>query len=206
MKGTELLVGLLPDKLKDILIIDENLWKRNLLILSFAVFSASIGMSAVVPFLPFYIRDLGVTDLHQAQLWSGLVFAGPFMIAFFAVPVWGALSDKYGRKIMIIRANLGLAIAVLLMGFSRNVLDLFILRVIQGAISGFIAATLGFAASNTPNNRTGFALAFLSGSQNAGNILGPFIGGLIADFSGIRSVFVFVSSMCFAGGLLVIIF
>lgn len=206
MKGSELIVGLLPERLKDILIIDENIWKRNLLILSFAMFSASVGMSAIVPFLPFYIRHLGVTDLHQAQLWSGLVFAGPFMVSFFAVPVWGALSDKYGRKLMIIRANLGLAVAVLMMGFAGSVTDLFILRIIQGAISGFIAATLGFTASNTPQDRSGFALAFISGSQNAGNILGPFIGGLIADFANIRSVFVFVSAMCFLGGIMVIAF
>jgi DHA1 family multidrug resistance protein-like MFS transporter len=204
--GGELLVGLLPEKLKDLLHNDEKLWQRNLLIISFAVFASSAGMSSIVPFFPFYIRQLGVTDLKAAQLWSGLIYAGPFLSALIAVPIWGSLADRYGRKTMMVRANLGLGIAMLLMSFSSTPLELFLARVLQGAISGFIAASLGFTASNTPKDKSGFALGFITGAQNAGNILGPFIGGIVSDTLGIHSVFYIVSSFCFIAFILIFFF
>lgn len=132
MTGLELLVGLLPDKLKDIVENDTNLWKRNLIILSFALFVSSVGMSALMPFLPFYIKELGPTKLLNIQLWSGFVYAAPFFSAIIAVPIWGALGDKYGRKLMIVRANFGLTIVVLLMAVVHSPLELMLVRLLKG--------------------------------------------------------------------------
>jgi len=181
-------------------------WKKNLLIVWFCQFLAMIGMSAVVPFLPLFIRDLGVTQLDETALWSGLVFAGPFFISFFLAPVWGSMGDKYGRKIMTLRAVFGLALAQLLIGFSQNVTHLFLIRLLQGALSGFLPAAMALIASNTPEEKTGYALGFLQSSTAAGTVLGPLIGGVLSDLFGFRFVFFCVAGLLFITGILVLIF
>lgn len=185
---------------------EQNLWKRNLVIISIAQFITMIGMSSAIPFLPLYIRDLGVTDPQQAKLWSGIVFSGPYYLAILFSPLWGSLGDKYGRKLMIIRALLGLSVAVFLMSFAQNVYQLFLLRVFQGAASGMIAAALAFVSANTPEARSGYAIGILQGSLSAGNIIGPFFGGIISDAMGIRPVFYIVAALCFLSAITVSIY
>jgi len=181
----------------------KSVWRKNLIIIAFSQFLAMIGMGLVMPFLPLYIRELGVTDMTQAKLWSGFVFSGPYILSIFAVPVWGALGDKYGRRMMVVRAIIGLGVTVLLMGMAQNVWQLFGLRVFQGIASGFIAASLSFVSANTPKERSGFAMGFLQSAQSAGNILGPLFGGVLADLIGIRPVFYITGILCFVSGILV---
>jgi DHA1 family multidrug resistance protein-like MFS transporter len=163
-----------------------------------------VGMSMVIPFLPLFIKELGVTDLPELKRWSGLVFSGVFVTAFIATPVWGWLGDRVGRKKMVIRAVFGLALSQFLIGLSADVVQLFIFRMVQGALSGFIAAALTLVSANTPKEKSGYAIGFLASSTAAGNVLGPFIGGLLADSFGYRNVFFITSAMCFLSGLLVI--
>ncbi|MFP4369470.1 MAG: MFS transporter [Candidatus Kapaibacterium sp.] len=184
---------------------EAKLWQRNLAILSLGQFITMVGMSSVVPFLPLYIRELGVTDLESAKLWSGFIFAGPFFLSMFAVPVWGSLGDKYGRKIMIIRALLGLSVMVFMMSLAQTPLQLLILRVIQGGVSGFIAAALSFTTANTPREKSGFAIGILQSSSSAGIITGPLIGGVVSDLYGIRPVFYLVSALCLLSAILTIV-
>jgi DHA1 family multidrug resistance protein-like MFS transporter len=181
-------------------------WKRNLLLISAAQLITMLGMSAIVPFMPLYVIHLGITNPVQAKLWSGLIFAGPYMLSIFAAPIWGSLGDKYGRKMMISRAVFGLTIALFLMGFTQNVWQLFILRILQGAISGMISAALAFVSADTPISRSGYAIGYLQGSLSAGNIAGPFLGGIISDFGGIRTVFFVVSGLTLISGILVQLF
>jgi len=181
-------------------------WRKNLLIVWICQFLAMIGMSAIVPFLPLFVRELGITELNETALWSGLVFAGPFFISFFLAPVWGSLGDKYGRKIMTLRAVFGLALAQLLIGFSQNIHHLFLIRLFQGALSGFLPAAMALIASNTPREKTGYALGFLQSSTAAGTVLGPLIGGILSDLFGFRFVFFSVAGLLFVTGFLVIIF
>jgi DHA1 family multidrug resistance protein-like MFS transporter len=181
-------------------------WKKNLIFIWICQFLAMVGMSAVVPFLPLFIRELGVTELKNTAMWSGFVFAGPFFISFFLAPVWGSLGDKYGRKIMTLRAVFGLTIAQIIIGFSQNVTHLFIGRLIQGALSGFLPAAMALVASNTPDNKTGYALGLLQSATAAGTVLGPLIGGVISDFLGYRFVFFSVAGLLFFTGMLLLIF
>jgi DHA1 family multidrug resistance protein-like MFS transporter len=183
-----------------------SLWKRNLVMLSIAQFVAMMGMMSAVPFLPLYIVELGVEDMQQAQLWSGLIFSGPFFLSMFTVVVWGALGDRYGRKLMVVRALVGLAAAVMLMGLVQNVYQLLALRIIQGAVSGFVAAGLSFVSANTPQQRSGFAISVLQSSIAAGQIVGPLAGGVFSDMVGIRPVFMIVGALCLASGVVVALF
>lgn len=185
---------------------NSKIWQRNLLFVSIAQFVTMVGMSSVIPFLPLYIRDLGISDPETARLWSGIVFSGPYFLAIIFSPIWGTLGDKYGRKLMIIRALIGLAIAVFLMSMAQNVYQLFALRIFQGAASGMISASLAFVSANTPETRSGYGIGILQGSMSAGQIIGPFIGGILSDITGIRPVFIIVSALCGVAAVLVSVF
>ncbi|MDH3252732.1 MAG: MFS transporter, partial [Ignavibacteria bacterium] len=179
-------------------------WRKNLYILWGTQFLAMVGMNLVVPFLPFYIRSLGVTDPGELARWSGFAFSGTFLSAFIATPVWGILGDRHGRKIMVVRAIFGLGISQLLIGLAQNVEQVVMFRILQGAISGFIASSLALVSTNTPRERIGYALGLLQSSTAAGMVLGPFFGGLLADLIGFREIFFITASLCTVGGFLVL--
>jgi len=179
-------------------------WRRNLFVMWICQFIAMLGMSLVIPFLPLFVRELGITDVNETAKWSGFVFSGPFVLSFFLVPFWGYLGDKYGRKLMVIRAIFGLALAQLFIGFSQNVYQLLAARLVQGAISGFLPASLALISTTTPKEKTGYALGILQTATSAGTVLGPFFGGTLADTIGIRPIFYLVAGICSLSGLLVI--
>lgn len=181
-------------------------WKKNLYIMWICQFLAMVGMSSIVPFLPLFIRELGTTSIEETSKWSGLVFAGPFFVSLFLSSVWGNLGDKYGRKIMTIRATFGLAIAQVLIGFSQDINQLFIARMLQGGLSGFLPAAMALIASNTPEEKTGYALGILQSSTAAGTVLGPLLGGVIADFLSFRAVFFVVAGLLAIVGVAIILF
>ncbi len=181
-----------------------ELWKRNLYSLWATEFLAAGGMALVLPFLPFYIRELGVQDLDDVARWSGYVFAAPYFASALLTPIWGWLGDKYGRRIMLIRALFGFAVSTILMAFARNVFELLFLRVLQGGISGFVAATLAIVTTSTPRERIGYALGFLQTSLTTGTIVGPLIGGFLADRIGFRNVFLFTGALAILATFLVL--
>ena len=162
-------------------------------------------MALVLPFLPFYIRELGVTELHDVERWSGFVFAAPFLVAIFTGPLWGWLGDRYGRRMMLIRALFGYAVSSSLMAFAQNVQQLFILRMIQGGVSGFIAATLAIVATTTPREHMGYAMGILQTSLTTGAIIGPFVGGVLADQIGYRNIFYITGAFGLVSAILVIV-
>lgn len=165
-----------------------------------------VGMSSIVPFLPLFVRELGVTSIEETSKWSGLVFAGPFFVSLFLSSIWGNLGDKYGRKMMTIRATFGLAIAQILIGYSQDINQLFLARMLQGGLSGFLPAAMALIASNTPEEKTGYALGTLQSSTAAGTVLGPLFGGVISDFLSFRAVFFVVAGLLFLVGFAIIFF
>ncbi|MGQ9695055.1 MAG: MFS transporter [Thermodesulfobacteriota bacterium] len=180
-------------------------WKKNLFSLWTTEFIAALGLSMILPFLPFYIRELGVIEAGEVKRWSGLVFGAPFLIATFIGPLWGWLGDRYGRKAMLIRALAGYAGSSFFMAFATSVTQLLILRLIQGGVSGFIAATLAIAATTTPRDKMGYAMGVLQTSLTTGAVIGPFIGGLLADRIGYRHIFFVTSAFGFTAAFLVIL-
>ncbi|MBI2915182.1 MAG: MFS transporter [Firmicutes bacterium] len=173
-------------------------WKRNLLGLWVAQFVAVMGVSLVMPFIPFYVRELGVQELRDVELWSGLIVSGPFILSSFMTPVWGALGDRHGRKLMVMRATLGVAAANALIGLATSPSQLLVLRLLQGGVSGFVSASLALMAAWAPRERMGFALGSLHASVSAGSVVGPLIGGVLGDLVGYRYVFFITASACLA--------
>lgn len=181
-------------------------WRKNLVVMWICQFLAMVGMSSIVPFLPLFIRELGVETVEGTANWSGLVFAAPFFVSFFLAPIWGNLGDKYGRKLMALRAVFGLAAAQILVGLTQDVTQLFIARMLQGALSGFLPAAMALIASNTPREKTSYALGVLQSSTAAGTVIGPLIGGVISDFIGFREVFFIVSFLLILVGFAIVLF
>jgi DHA1 family multidrug resistance protein-like MFS transporter len=183
-----------------------EIWKRNLLILWFAQFFVMAAMSQVMPFLPLYLKeDLGVTNEQQLNLWAGVIFGANFLSAFIFSPIWGNLADKVGRKVMILRSGFGMAIITGAMGLVNSPVQLLILRLVNGMISGFIPASIALVSTNTPKERVGFALGTLQSGAVAGSILGPALGGIMADYMGYRNIFFVTGTFLFIAALLTLV-
>jgi MFS family permease len=177
-------------------------WKANLIVLWFGQFMVMAGMTMIIPFMPYYIQEMGVTGTKAITTWAGLIFAGNFVTALLFQPLWGNLADRYGRKMMILRSGFGMAIIMLLMGFAQSPLQILVLRLINGTISGYNPAATSLVAANTPKEKLGFAMGVLQSGTVAGTILGPLIGGSLSVVVGYRPIFYITSSLLALGALL----
>jgi MFS family permease len=183
-----------------------NRWKIDLAILWFGCFLLMSGMTMIMPFLPLYLKEMGLTDEHEIAFWSGAIFASNFITSFIFQPIWGRLSDRYGRKIMLLRSGFGMTLVIVLMGFARHPWQLLLLRVANGVISGFNPAAVALVSASAPKERIGFAMGVLQSGAVAGSILGPLFGGLMADLFGFRPIFWFTGLLMLAATLLVLFF
>lgn len=181
-------------------------WKINLLILCFGQFMVMAGMTMIIPFLPLYIQELGITEPKQVALWAGAIFAANFVTSFFFQPLWGKLSDRYGRKMMLLRSGFGMSVVILLMGFATNAWQLLLLRMLNGTISGFMPASVSLLSVSAPKEKMGFAMGTLQSGGVAGSILGPFIGGLMAEWLGFRPIFYITGALLFGASFLALLF
>lgn len=176
--------------------------KRNLSILWLGCFLTAVSFSLVMPFLPVFIQQLGVTD--HLETWAGATFAVTFLSSTVMSPIWGNMADRYGRRIMVIRSGASIGLVYLVMAFVTNHYQLFLLRFFNGMFSGFIPSSIALIATNTSERNVGRALAALSTAMASGQILGPLIGGTLADAVGIRPAMLVASGMMFMATMLVV--
>jgi DHA1 family multidrug resistance protein-like MFS transporter len=179
-------------------------WQKNLYALWAAQFLAMVGLTLVVPFMPLYIKTLGVQRLDDIERWSGVLFAAPFLAQTLVAPLWGVLGDRYGRKLMVLRALLGIGVTNMLAAAVGAVWQLLGLRMAQGGVSGFVAATNALVSSSIPRDRLGTAMGVLQSSLTAGAIIGPLIGGALADQIGYRWVFIVNGLLCWVAATVVL--
>ncbi|MDO9542825.1 MAG: MFS transporter [Kiritimatiellia bacterium] len=179
-------------------------WKRNIIFILAAQFFSMTAFSFAMPFVPFYLQEMGVREAHKLKIWIALFnFAAPLTLAIFS-PIWGAVGDRYGRRLMLLRANFGSVIILLLMGMATSPTMLIGLRLFQGVLSGTMPAALTLVSVHAPQNRSGFALGLLSAAVASGNTIGAFLGGLFAELFGYRMAFVAGSGLMLVAGLLVL--
>ena len=167
-----------------------NDWKRNVFVLGFSVGCTSIGYTMLVPFLPMYLLELGV-DHEHVTMWSGIVFSVTFLVAAIMAPLWGKMADKQGKRLMALRAGVGLGIVYFLGGVVTSPEQLFVVRILQGFANGFLPAALAIASSSAPKEKLGYSLGVVQTGQIIGTVLGPLIGGVIAHIIGMRASFMF---------------
>ncbi|MZQ80745.1 MFS transporter [Paenibacillus sp. 5J-6] len=165
---------------------------------------AMASTSSITPFLPLYLQDLGLTDPKKVLFWSGMIYGANLLTAFLFSPLWGKLADRYGRKVMLVRSGIGMAITITLMGVATSPVHLLLLRLVNGVLSGFGPAAIALTATNTPKERGGYALGILHSGAVAGTICGPLLGGLMADHFGLREVFFYTGISIFVAALIVI--
>lgn len=172
-------------------------WKRNLTVAWVGCFLTGAAFSLVMPFLPLYVELLGVTGHSELNMWSGLVFSITFLFSAMASPFWGGLADRKGRKIMLLRSALGMAVVMALMGLAQNIWQFLVLRALLGLLGGFIPNANALIATQMPRHRSGWAMGTLSTGGVAGALLGPLAGGLLADEYGLRMVFFITATVLF---------
>lgn len=179
-------------------------WKANLAACAAATFLCIIGWNLALPFMPLYIRELGVTDLHQVELWSGLLASATPVAAVFSMPLWGALADRKGHKRNTERAGFTIAITFVLMAFVGSVQQMFAARIAQGLMAGFMPAMYGLISSFVPTANAGYALGIILMATNAGAAVGPLLGGFVADLVGYRWAFALSAASNALSGLVVL--
>lgn len=179
-------------------------WQRTLYILFVAQMFTAVGFSSMFPFLPLYVQELGSSTGTSLELLTGLVFSGQAFAMMLVSPVWGALADRYGRKLMVERAMFGGTIILLLMAFARSAEQLVLLRTVQGLITGTVAAANALVAAIAPRERLGYAMGLLQVGLMTGVAVGPLVGGAVADTWGYSAAFFVTSGLLFISGLMVL--
>ncbi|MGI6381552.1 MAG: MFS transporter [Anaerolineae bacterium] len=171
-------------------------WQRNLWVIAIAELLTLMAFQASFVLIPYFIQELGVTDLRAVADWTG-AFQSVGAISFaISTPIWGMLGDKYGRKLMLVRAMIATTVVLLLLGMVRTPTQLLILRVLQGCTTGTPAAAQALVATAAPKKQLAYALGIIQTALYAGMSLGPMLGGLTADWLGYRSTFFMAALLC----------
>jgi len=172
-------------------------WRRHLAVVFFGSFTTVAAMGLVVPFLPLYLSELGIHTTADLEWWSGLAYGATFLTAGLTAPLWGRLGDRYGRKLMLVRASLGMAVSTALMALVSNAGELVGLRLLTGLLGGYSSGSMILVAAQAPPQRSGWALGVLSSGIMAGNLVGPLAGGILPPIIGVRPTFLAAAALIF---------
>lgn len=168
-------------------------WRTNLYICMLGSFSTFMGMTLTFPFLSLYIQTLGVRDPDLVIQWSAIAYVVTFAFAMMAAPVWGSMSDRFGNKFTLMRASLGTALVIFCMGLVQDVYQLTGMRLLLGCVGGYTSGAIILVSRQTPGIHSAWALSMLSSSALAGSLMGPMLGGGLAELVGLRYTF-FISA------------
>ncbi|MEM5420769.1 multidrug efflux MFS transporter [Paraburkholderia ferrariae] len=184
----------------------EQHWRRNLAVCVVGSFTTLVAMTLMLPFLPLYVEELGVHGHAAIVQWSGIAYSATFFTAALVAPLWGRLGDRYGRKPMLVRASLGMAVTMSLIGMSRNIWQLVALRLLAGFAGGYSSGSTILVATQTPRHRSAWALGVLSSGVMAGNLIGPLVGGTLPPLIGLRATFWVAGATIFAAFIATCVF
>jgi MFS family permease len=182
-----------------------RIWRRNLFAVTAASFMGFTGFTLVMPFLPLFIGQLGVTDLGEVAMWTGLCLGVTPAVTAVLSPWWGRLADRYGRKIMVERSLVSFVVMMAAMAYVTHAWHVLALRVAQGLFAGYGSISIAMAAESAPPGRMPQAIGLVQTAQRLGPGVGPVIGGVIAHFVGLRRSFL-VTAAFYAAALLVVLF
>lgn len=180
-------------------------WRRNLFVAVFGSFTTLVSLSMLLPFLPLYVQQLGAQTPAAVVQWSGVAFGATFFGTAITAPLWGRLADRFGRKPMLVRAAVGMAIVMSLIGMAHSVGELVGLRLVAGLVGGYASASIVMVGTQAPRERAGWALGMLSTGALAGNLIGPLVGGFLPGLVGIRGTFYVGGAMIAVAALLTIL-
>jgi len=170
-------------------------WKRNLYVLCGAQFLTLLGFSMYMSFIPYYLQDLATLSDEAAMSWTASIQAGGAIAMMIAAPIWGGLADRYGRKLMVVRATGAGMILAFLLGLVRSPAQFLVVRILQGVFCGTVAASTTMVATGTPESSLGRGLGMMQMARFVSQAVGPLIGGVVADSLGYRIVFPAASAL-----------
>ena len=167
-------------------------WKRTYWVVWVANLVTSIGMMSFLPFFPAHLAEMGVSAEH-IPVWTGLIFGAAPLVASVMTPIWSALGDRFGRRLMTVRAMLAITLFVGSMALATEPWHLLALRVGQGFFSGFIAPSITLVSVVAPAERQGTVAGSLQTALALGSVVGPLLGGWAVVAHGLETVFVGVA-------------
>jgi MFS transporter, DHA1 family, multidrug resistance protein len=181
-------------------------WVRTVAALWIAQVIAELAFSFALPFIPIYVQELGVADPTRAGVWAGFMSGGFALVMGLMGPIWGIVADRYGRRLMIQRALFGACFVIGAMALVRTPEQLFALRLLQGGVTGLVAAISTVVSLTVPKERLAAVLGFMQTALFTGNSLGPILGGIISDAVGFRPAFAMTGVLFLVSGFLVTLF
>lgn len=168
-----------------------------------AAFVGFTGSTLVMPFLSLYIGELGVTNVGDIALWTGLTLGSTPLVTALCAPFWGRVADRYGNKILVQRSLLSFVVVMAAMAYATQAWHLFVLRALQGFVAGYGPLTLSMAAASVPRERMAGAIGAVQTAQRIGPTIGPVIGGVLAGAVGHRHAFLVAAAVYALAFLLV---
>ncbi len=171
-----------------------NNWKKVLAILTCNVVLMSASYTMLMPFLPVYLTDELNADPASVKLWTGAIFAVTFAVCAIMAPIWGKMSDTKGRKLMVIRSSSLIALAYLLSALVATPLQLFLVRILMGFAAGLWPASLTLMSAYAPRNKIGICMGVMQSANICGGIIGPLLGGVLAQTFGMRTSFMIAAA------------
>ncbi|MEO8361140.1 MAG: MFS transporter [Vicinamibacteria bacterium] len=184
---------------------DPQRASRNASVAAFMTFSAFLGLGFVLPFLPLFVQELGVTDPRDAAQWAGiLIGVGPLLAGLLA-STWGGLADLHGYKRVALVALIALGLSQIIAALAQTPEHVLISRILSGLFGGIGPLGLAMASGSEPRGSTHASRAI--GKIQAAQILaagfGPLLGGFLASSLGIRPAFWGASLACLLAAAIV---
>ena len=175
--------------------------KRNLYILTFVLFVVMLGYGIVIPIFPFYIENLGAGGTEL-----GLLTASYAIMRLIFGPIWGGLSDRFGRKPILLIGILGYVITMVWFGLANTLWMLFAARILSGILSSATApTTMAYIGDSSPEDERGGGMGMLGAAGGVGTIVGPAAGGFLATAS-LSTPFFVAAGLALLSLILAIIF
>ena len=186
--------------------LSEKQGRRNVFIAAATSFTGFAGFTIVMPFIPLYVSELGVQDVGEIALWSGLVLGATPTVTAISAPLWGRVGDRYGSKVLVIRSLVAFVLTKAAMAFVTAPWQLVALRALLGVFAGYGALTMSMAAESVPRERMSKAIGYVQMGQRLGPAIGPVIGGLLAPLVGLRRSFLVTALFYVAALVMIIVF
>lgn len=180
-------------------------WRRNLAAVTVATFIGFTGFTFVMPFLPLYFEQLGVSDIGAIAVWSGMSLGITPAVTAVMAPIWARVGERYGRKLMVARSLFSFVVIMGAMSFVTAPWQVFALRAVQGLFAGYGMLALTMAAESAPSAQIAEAIGWVQTAQRLGPALGPVVGGMFAHAFGLRPAFLAAAALFFGAFVLVLV-
>ena len=180
-------------------------WRKNQIAVTISGSFLAFGYTLVMPFLPMYVRQLGIESTGGIAFWSGIILGASPLIASLVGPLWGHVGDLKGMKLIATRATAANSVFWFLMGFSRNVWQLFLLRALLGLLGGFNNVAIAVITQGSPKEKVPSIIGTLQSTQILSAAIGPLLGGILAASIGIRNTFLVTGLVNFGSFLSIVL-